>query len=104
MKAIVKPKHIEVLEVLKVDKNKLPYTLIDTEELKQELLIEDNQIILREKSNELNDKYKSTMYIDIYLNDGDLLVKLDKGYTKPLIELLEIDSKLEKAIELINSK
>lgn len=102
MKAIIKPKHIEVLEVLKVDKEKLPKILHNSDDLHQELLIEDNQIILRESSREKNVNYSSETQIDVYLNDGDLLVKLENGYTKPLVELVVLDKKLEKAIDTIN--
>lgn len=104
MKAIIRPKKIEMLEVLKVNKETLPKVLCATDDLHQELIIEDDKIILRETSREKNDKYSSETSIDVYLKDGDLLVKLEKGYTKPLIELIEIDTKLEKAIQLINSK
>lgn len=104
MKAILKPKRIEMLEVYEVKKENLPFILHSDETLKQELLIENDKIILREESKEDNDTYKSTTNIDIYLKENDLLVKLDKGYTKYIAELRVVDKKLEKAIEEINSR
>jgi hypothetical protein len=104
MKAIIRPKKIEVFEVYKVSKEKLPKILCAQDDLHQELLIENEQIILRETSREKNSNYSSTTDIDIYLNEGDLLIKLDKGYTKPLIPIIQIDKKLEKAINEINGK
>jgi hypothetical protein len=104
MKAILKQKKIDMFDIIKVDKELIGKVLCATDELHQEILQIDEQIILRETSREANDKYKSTTDIDVYLKEGDILVKLENGYTKPMMELIEVDTKLEKAINELNRK
>jgi hypothetical protein len=99
MKVILKQKKIDTYDAYEV---KGIDTLTDTPLVKQEIVEEDGQLILREHSIESNDVYKSEVKVDVYLNKGDLLIKSPQGYTKPTVQVIKVDGKLQKAIDLIN--
>ena len=100
MKTICIQRKIEVIEGIKPKEG----ILVDTPELKQEILKEDGKLILRSHEIENTDNYNSVLDIDVFLNDDDILVKSGKGYTKPVAQFIEINEEEEKAIELLNRK
>ena len=100
MKTICIQREIEVIEGIKPKEG----ILVDTPELKQEIVKENGKLILRSHEIEKNDNYNSVLDIDVFLNDDDILVKSGKGYTKPVAQFIEINDEEEKAIELINGK
>ena len=100
MKTICIQRKIEVIDGIKPEEG----VLVDTPELKQEILKEDGKLILRSHEVENTDNYNSVLDIDVFLNDDDILVKSGKGYTKPVAKFIEINEEEEKAIELINGK
>lgn len=97
MKVIVKP-IIKEYDAIQVLKNKLPMVLVDTEELKQKILVEKDQIILREHRKENTEKYKSELTIDVFLKDGDYLIKTELGYMKPYEQVLEYTERVKKIL------
>lgn len=102
MKVIVKPKNIEVYEAIEVSKKMVGKVLVDMPTITQTILDIDGQLVIREHSTDNTDKYNSTNDIDVFLEEGDLLIKLDKGYTKPLANFITLDKPLEKAVNKIN--
>ena len=100
MKTICIQRKIEVIEGIKPKEG----ILVNTHELKQEIIKEDGKLILRSHEIENTDKYNSILDIDVFLNDDDILIKSGKGYTKPVAQFIEINEEEEKAIELINGK
>ena len=100
MKTICIQRKIEIVDGIKTEEG----VLVDTPELKQEILKEDGKLILRSHEVENTDNYNSVLDIDVFLNDDDILVKSGKGYTKPVAKFVEINEEEEKAIELINGK
>ena len=100
MKTICVQRKIEVIEGIKPKVG----VLVDTPELKQEIVKENGKLILRSHEIENTDNYNSVLDIDVFLNDDDLLVKSGNGYTKPVAKFIEITEEEEKAIELINGK
>lgn len=100
MKTICIQRKIEIVDGIKPEEG----VLVDTPELKQEILKEDGKLILRSHEVENTDNYNSVLDIDVFLNDDDILVKSGKGYTKPVAKFIEINEEEEKAIELINGK
>jgi len=101
MKVYIKPKHIETYEAITVDKECI---LTDTPLVKQEILREDGQWILRETSIDSNDVYRSTTNMDVYLDKGDILIKVDKGYMKPINKdmFVKVSATVQKAIDTLN--
>jgi hypothetical protein len=102
MKVIVKPKRIEVCEAIEVSKDMVGKVLIDTPLLTQMILEIDEQIVIREHSIDNTDQYNSSSDIDVFLEEGDLLIKVEKGYTKALANFTILDKPLEKAVDKIN--
>ena len=100
MKTICIQRKIQVTEGIKPKEG----ILVDTPELKQEIIKEDGKLILRSHEIENTENYNSVLDIDVFLNDDDILVKSGKGYTKPVAQFIEINEEEEKAIELINGK
>ena len=100
MKTICVQRKIEVIEGIKPKEG----VLVDTPELKQEILKEDGKLILRSHEIENTDNYNSVLDIDVFLNEDDILVKSGKGYTKPVAKFVEITNEEAKAIDLINGK
>lgn len=100
MKTICIQRKIEVIEGIKPEEG----ILVDTPELKQEIVKEDGKLILRSHEVETTNNYNSVLDIDVFLNEDDILVKSGKGYTKPVAHFIEINEEEEKAIELINGK
>lgn len=100
MKTICVQRKIEVIEGIKPKEG----ILVDTPELKQEIIKKDGKLILRSHEVENTDNYNSVLDIDVFLNEDDILVKSGKGYTKPIAQFVEITDEEEKAIELINGK
>lgn len=100
MKTICIQRKIEIVEGIKPKEG----LLVDTPELKQEIVKEDGKLILRSHEVENTNNYNSVLDIDVFLNDDDILVKSGKGYTKPVAQFIEINEEEEKAIKLINGK
>ena len=100
MKTICIQRKIEIVDGIKPEEG----VLVDTPELKQEILKEDGKLILRSHEVENTDNYNSVLDIDVFLNDDDILVKSGKGYTKPVAKFIEINEEEETAIELITGK
>ena len=101
MKVIFKPKKIDIYEAVKITEEMIGTTLTDTPTLKQELVMED-ELVLKAHEIDSNDVYYSEQDMKIFVKMGDYLIKTDKGYTKPIYPVYELDSKLEKAIDKIN--
>jgi hypothetical protein len=99
MKAIIKPNRIEEYEALVVNE---PILLTHEDNITQEIVFEDGQLILREHSIDKNERYNSTVNIDVFIKKGDLLIKTPNGYMKPLVEFIPLTKELEKAIKIIN--
>lgn len=102
MKVIFKPQRIESYEAIQIEENMIDRILTDTPILKQEILKENDEIILRAHEIDNNNTYKSTQDIDIYLKLGDYLIKTEKGYMKPVNKVYEVDKQLERAIDRVN--
>jgi hypothetical protein len=102
MKVIFKPQRIESYEAIQVTKDMIGKVLTDTPITKQEIVFEDKQLILRAHEIDNNDTYSSVQDIDIFLNEGDYLIKTPKGYMKPVNKVYEVDKQLERAIKHIN--
>ena len=100
MKTICIQHKIEVIDGIKPKEG----VLVDTPELKQEIIKEDGKLILRSHEIENTENYNSVLDIDVFLNDDDILVKSGKGYTKPVAQFIEITEEEKKAIELLNRK
>ena len=100
MKVIQKPNEIKIIEVLEV---KEACILVDTPELKQEIIKTEDGFILIEEINYKDDIYENSAKAQLKLKEGAKLIKLDNGYAyKPYVDYIEVDSKLKKAIKLIN--
>ena len=102
MKAIFKQRKIELLDGIKITEKDVGRILTDNKTLKQEIVKEDGKLILRSHEIDNSEAYKSTLDIDVYLNNGDILLKNDVGYTKPVMPVIELSKKLEKSINNIN--
>lgn len=102
MKVIFKPTKIQTYEAIKITEDMIGTTLTDAEELKQELVMLNDKLVLKAHEIDNNKTYESITDMNIFVNVGDYLVKTDKGYTKPIYPVYELDSKLEKAIDKIN--
>lgn len=105
MKVIFKPKGIEVFEAIRVQDN-IGKVLIDKDGIKQEIINEDGQLWLVENSTS-EETFGETKLIGVVnqkisLKESDMLIKVDKGYTKPIAQFIEINKPLEKAIQKIN--
>jgi hypothetical protein len=102
MKVMFKPNRIESYDAIQVTKDMIGKVITDTPITKQEIVFEDNQLILRAHEIDNNDMYKSTQDIDVYINEGDYLIKSPKGYMKPVNKVYLVDKQLERAIKHIN--
>ena len=98
MKVIFKPKKIDTYEAVKITEEMIGTTLTDTPTLKQELCYVDNELVLKAHEIDSNDVYYSEQDMKIFVKVGDYLIKTDKGYTKPIYPVFELDSKLEKVL------
>jgi len=101
MKVIVKPQiqEHEAIQILRSTIEKGELLLMDTDTVKQRVLIEENRLILKEMSKEKNERFTSELNIDIYLQDGDYLIKTEKGYIKPIEPILEYTERLRKILK-----
>ena len=102
MKVIFKPQTIQTHEAIKITEEMIGTVLTDTPILRQEIVKENDELILRAHEIDNNNTYKSIQDIDIYLNIGDCLIKTEKGYMKPVNKVYEVDKQLERAIDKIN--
>ena len=102
MKIIINKPNIQTHEAIEVTEELIGRVLTDTPILKQEIVKENDEIILRAHEIDNNNVYKSIQDIDIYLNIGDCLIKTEKGYMKPVNKVYVLDKQLERAIERIN--
>jgi hypothetical protein len=102
MKIIINKPNIQIHEAIEVTNEMIGKVLTDTPILKQEIVKENDEIILRAHEIDNNNVYKSIQDIDIYLNIGDCLIKTEKGYMKPVNKVYVLDKQLERAIERIN--
>lgn len=105
MKVIAKPKPITVYDAIMVEDH-IGKVLVNTKEVHQEIIQEEEQIWLVEKS-ETDETVNGTQLIGkveqkISLNIEDMLIKVDKGYTKPIAQFIEMDKPLERAVNKIN--
>lgn len=104
MKVVMnKPQFIQIHDAEKITEEMIGKVLTDTPILKQEIVKENDEIILRAHEIDNNNTYKSTQDIDIYLKLGDYLIKTEKGYMKPVNKVYEVDKQLERAIKKINN-
>lgn len=97
-----KPQFIQIHDAEKITEEMIGKVLTDTPILKQEIVKENDEIILRAHEIDNNNTYKSTQDIDIYLKLGDYLIKTEKGYMKPVNKVYEVDKQLERAIKKVN--
>jgi len=102
MKVITKPNKIEIYDAIKVTKNMIGKVLTDTPIVKQTIVEENGKLMIREHNIDNTNKYNSTSDIDVFLEEGDLLVKVEKGYTKPIANFIILDKTTERAINKIN--
>lgn len=103
MKVVMnKPQFIQTHDAEKITEEMIGKVLTDTPILKQEIVKENDEIILRAHEIDNNNTYKSTQDIDIYLKLGDYLIKTEKGYMKPVNKVYEVDKQLERAIKKVN--
>lgn len=103
MKVVMnKPQFIQIHDAEKITEEMIGKILTDTPILKQEIVKENDEIILRAHEIDNNNTYKSTQDIDIYLKLGDYLIKTEKGYMKPVNKVYEVDKQLERAIKKVN--
>lgn len=103
MKVVMnKPQFIQIHDAEKITEEMIGKVLTDTPILKQEIVKENDEIILRAHEIDNNNTYKSTQDIDIYLKLGDYLIKTEKGYMKPVNKVYEVDKQLERAIKKVN--
>lgn len=102
MKVIFKPTKIATYDAIKITEDMIGTTLTDTETLKQELVMLNDKLVLKAHEIDNNKTYESITDMNIFVNVGDYLIKTEKGYTKPIYPVYEVDTKLEKAIERVN--
>lgn len=102
MKVIFKPQEIVMHDAVKVE-DKLIGVLTDIENLKQELIKTEEGYILKSNEKEKTEIYESTQEMNIFLKEGDYLVKTKVGFQKPVQQVIEITEEQEKAIGVINN-
>lgn len=103
MKVIFKPQRVETYEAILVRKNMIGKVLTDTETLKQEIVEIDGKMALKAHEIDNTEQYESVQDINIFINDGDYLIKTPNGYMKPVNQVFKVDRKLNEAIGVINN-
>ena len=91
----------ELIEEFKTNIIKLSDFKSETKEVKQILCYED-VLMLSETSKERTDRINSDITFDVYLKEGDLLVKTDEGYKVNQMPIKILTDKQVKHVEKFN--
>lgn len=102
MKVIFKPQEIVMHEAVEVN-DSLVGILTDIENLKQELIKTEEGYILKSNEKEKTEIYENTQEMNIFLKEGDFLVKTPSGYKKTVQPVYEVTEEIEKAIGVIKN-
>ncbi|MCK4258765.1 MAG: hypothetical protein KAX49_07290 [Halanaerobiales bacterium] len=85
------------------DIKKEPRVISKNKRIIQTLMFDkEDNLILRELSKEKTKDFKSSMEIDVYLKDGDLLIETDLGWKKNLMSVKIMSTNEIKTIEKFN--
>lgn len=103
MKAIFKQNKTELLEAIKISFKDVGKVLIDTDTLKQEIVKEKGKLILRSHEIDNSEAYSSILDIDVFLNENDILLKSEVGYTKPIRPIIELSKEQENIVKKYNN-
>lgn len=104
MKVMFKPEKIQTFEAIRVNKKLIGKTITDMPIMRQKILLDnDGKLVLR--AHEIDDTtlYKSVQDIDVYLEEGDYLIKTPKGYMKPVKAVVPVEKPLQNAIDKLNN-
>ena len=101
MKVLPKFKKIETLEAIKYDgKDKVLFENDEiTQEIKDGILYET---VIAEFTRRNGKRVKQRSTNELELLDGECLIKTDKGYQLPNVEMTELTKKDEERIEKLN--
>lgn len=102
MKAIFKQNKVELLEAIKISSKDVGKILIDTDTLKQQIVKENGKLILRSHEIDNSEAYSSVLDIDVFLNENDILLKNEVGYTKPVRPIIELSKEQEQIAKKYN--
>lgn len=102
MKVIFKQNKIETIDAIKVNVKDINKILYESDKLQQKLVKVNGKLILRSHEIDNCEAYSSILDIDVYVQEGDILLDTGEGYTKPIRPVIELSSKEIKAINNIN--
>lgn len=101
----------EIVEVMKVDHDliekakkkefELSKTVNDEVDVKQTLLYKD-QLILHEDLKQKTKQFYAEQTIDVFLKEGDVLIKTPVGYQKNVMPIKFITDKEERLVQKFN--
>ena len=100
MQIILKQK-IQAFEVLEITKELIGTVLCDTENLKQEIIEQDNKLILHEIEKAQDNEYRAVKEVWVNIELGDILLKQGLTYIKLKKETpyIVVDNEIKEAID-----